>query len=92
MQTTKKQTVLAQVRKEGEWKGWIAPSNVNSWHINNGWCLGMELTIVKVNEKPYVFLEHSEHQFSELETFLDNYRYHNCQHNELGKRVRFWNN
>jgi hypothetical protein len=95
MQTIRKQSVLKQVRENGEWIGYISPNKVNEYHVNNGWNIGCSLTIVNgkrngLDDKPYVFSEWSE-TFTELEDFLNAYSFANCN-NELGNRIKFWNN
>jgi hypothetical protein len=96
LQPINKHTVLKAVRDHGKWEGYIAPSNVNSFHITGGWNLGMALVIVDgkreglPTDKPYVFNESTE-SFQELGTLLNSFRYYNCN-SELGNRIRFWGN
>lgn len=45
MNPINKHTVLKAARTSGKWTGYIAPSNVNSYHIKSGWHLGIPITI-----------------------------------------------
>jgi hypothetical protein len=94
MNPINKNTVLKQVRTQGEWKGYVAPSNVNQYHIKGGWHLGMNITIVSGkevsgNEKEYYYFSEQNESFQELETWLNSFMYYNCNP-ELGQRIRFW--
>jgi hypothetical protein len=94
LQSIRKQTVLKAVRDNGKWTGYIAPCNVNSYHITGGWHLGMHLEIQwdKPSNTYYVFFSH-EHkscfQTRKLEDVLNEFLYYNCN-SELGKRIRYW--
>jgi hypothetical protein len=83
MEPINKHSVLKEARTRGEWKGYIAPSNVNSYHIVGGWHLGMSITIVFLDGKYTV-------RDTALEDYLSEFVWYNCQDNETGKRIRFW--
>lgn len=97
MEPINKHTVLKEVRKNGSWKGYIAPNNVNAYHITGGWHLGMELHItseknVWTNEIVYYcfFGEGSEPRLTrKLDDVLAEFSHYNCN-GELGRRIRFW--
>lgn len=83
-----KHTVLKQAKTEGSWEGYVAPSKVNSYHINDGWHIGMSIRIIKdadTNELNMV----GAAGISPLDDFLKEFAYYNCN-SELGQRVRFW--
>lgn len=94
LQPINKHTVLKQVRELGEWIGYIAPSKVNAGNINEGWHLGMHITIVDGKksglplDKPYMFNKDTE-AFTLLEDILTSFSVYNCN-NELGNTIRFW--
>ena len=74
MRPIHKSTVRAMIRKGKTFKGYIAPSNVNSFHIVNGWHIGMSVEFSDLEE---------------METTLENFAFYNCIP-ELGMRIRFW--
>jgi hypothetical protein len=95
MEKINKHSVLKAVRENGSWKGYIAPNKVNAFHINNGWHIGMKITIVSGrevnrNDKEYFYFSEENEAFTELETWLNSYMYYNCSSNELGTRVSYW--
>lgn len=69
-----KSKVKALIRRGETWQGYIAPSNVNAFHINTGWSSGMAVTFASLDE---------------MEKTLANYASYNCNP-ELGQRVVFW--
>jgi hypothetical protein len=81
-----KATMKKIARRQGTWTGYISPSNVNEFHIQNGWMLGMPITVEYRDGKYMVVLNSRE---MELEDFIVNYAWYNCN-SEVGKRVRFW--
>lgn len=86
MEPVNKHTVLKKVRENREWRGFIAPSNVNSYHIDGGWHIGHEITIRKDNFHYFVW---NGKESQELESYLNNFKHYNCN-SELGYRIRFW--
>lgn len=74
MDTINKNTVNKIIRDTGTWTGYIAPCNVNSFHITGGWCLGYKITVTSIVE---------------LDQLIDEFRFYNCGP-ELGQRVRLW--
>lgn len=74
MRTIHKNTVKAMLRKGKIFKGYIAPCNVNSFHITGGWHIGMDVEFTSIEE---------------MKQTIDNFAYYNCN-SELGQRVRFW--
>lgn len=50
MKILKKQQVKAKIRKQGEWKGYIAGNNVNSFHYFSGWCLACPIEVKSLEE------------------------------------------
>ena len=86
LQPVHKATMLKEVREKGQWIGHIAPSNVNSFHVNDGWHLGHQITIKKVESEFHVV---REYETMELGSYIRNFQTYNCIA-ELGKRVRFW--
>jgi len=75
MKPTHKSTVKSIIRSKGEWSGYIAPSNVNAYHIRNGWALGMPVKFTDI---------------AEMEETLNSFAYYNCNDAETGYRIRFW--
>jgi hypothetical protein len=97
MEKINKHTVLKHVRENNFWSGYIAPSNVNSYHITGGWHLGHDVLITIDQQKNYVVVNRyydvenpMSWEWMYLGEYLDVFKYNNC-HNELGKQVRFWN-
>ena len=88
LQPINKHTVLKQVRTNGTWHGFIAPSRVNSSNIKDGWCVGMGISI-KFEDGKYL-TENSDGDYVELETVLNEFEYYNCN-SDLGNSIRFWN-
>jgi len=62
------------LRKGETFKGYIAPSNVNSFHIRGGWHIGMSVEFTSIEE---------------MEDTVQNFAWYNCC-SELGRRVSFW--
>lgn len=97
MEKVNKHTVLKQVRHNGSWNGYIAPNKVNSYHINDGWHIGMKLNIqcdknFQTGEYTYYcfFGEGNEpRQTRKLDDVLAEFEYYNCN-SELGNKVSFW--
>ncbi len=71
MKRLHKNTVKAIIRHDGYWIGYIVASNVNPWHITNGWCLGCKVHVNSIDE---------------LNTVMNDFAYYNCN-SELGTRV-----
>lgn len=69
-----KNKVIAMLKNGQPFVGYIAPSNVNSYHIDKGFGIGMRVKFTSVEE---------------LEKTVRNFAYYNCNA-ELGHRVRFW--
>lgn len=69
-----KNTVKAKLRRGEKWEGYLAPSNVNSFHIISGWSLGCYVEVSTIEE---------------LNEYINNFAYYNCN-SELGKRVVLW--
>jgi hypothetical protein len=69
-----KNTVKATLRKTGTWSGWLTQSNVNSFHVTSGWCLGFPVTVTSVEE---------------LDKVCTEFHWYNDDA-ELGHRVRLW--
>lgn len=69
-----KSRVKAMLRKGESFTGFIAPSNVNQFHINDGWHIGMSVTFTTIED---------------METTIRDFAYYNCN-SELGQHVRFW--
>lgn len=69
-----KSTVKAMLRRGKTFKGYIAPSNVNSFHIRGGWHIGMSVEFTSIEE---------------MEETVNSFAFYNCVP-ELGMRVRFW--
>ncbi len=74
MRPIHKNTVKRILRNSGVWSGYIAQSNVNSFHIKNGWVLGYPVTV---------------HSAEELDKIIDQFHSYNNDP-ELGHRVRLW--
>jgi hypothetical protein len=74
LQPINKNTVKKMIRDGKRFKGWIAPSLVNPYHINNGWHIG-------------AYVEYGS--IDEMEKSLLSFAYYNCN-SELGYRVKFW--
>ncbi|WP_214796612.1 MULTISPECIES: hypothetical protein [unclassified Exiguobacterium] len=89
LETIKKQSVLKAVRDNGEWTGYIAPDKVAAYQVNNGWCIGHQITITTLPDGRYAVVQFQTESFTLLEDFLDGYKHWNCNYN-LGYRVRFW--
>ena len=66
-----KAKVKSKIRKDGYWRGWIVASNVNGWHIDNGWHIGFAIEVKSVDE---------------LDKAMKEYAWYNCC-SELGWRV-----
>jgi len=75
LQTVHKNTVKKIIRRDGRWTGWLAPSNVNAYHVRQGWCLGCKVTALSLDG---------------LEQLASDFQSWNCNEPELGHRVRFW--
>jgi len=85
-----KNTLLGNVRANGSYVCYIAPSKVNVMHVKYGWHLGMEIRIVYGRDKElYVVNNNERDDFTKLNDFLSNYEYYNCNL-ELGKVPRYW--
>ena len=69
-----KNTVKAMLRKGQTFRGYIAPSKVNSFHIRGGWHIGMSVEFTSIEE---------------MEKCLPEFAYYNCNA-ELGHTIRFW--
>jgi hypothetical protein len=90
-----KASVLAKVRITKLFTGYIAPYNVNSFHINGGWHIGHSVLITidrndsfyEVN--PYYMKTNGSKDCVLLAERLHNYAWNNCSA-ELGHRVKFW--
>lgn len=93
MERTNKHTVLKEVRDNNIWVGYISPSNVNSFHIKDGWHIGHEILITIGRDKDYYVVSRVSNQvyneYEKLETYLNNFKYYNCN-SELGQRISFW--
>src|SRR4051794_1293369 len=88
MERTHKATVLKEVRNKGVWFGYVAPSNVNSFHITGGWHLGHLITISQGRDGEYYVVSwHNEYE--KLSTWLNAFAVYSCVA-ELGKRPVFW--
>lgn len=66
-----KNTVKKIIRDNGKWEGYIVASNVNPWHITNGWCLGCKVMVQSIDE---------------LDRIMQDYACYNCNY-EMGYRV-----
>jgi hypothetical protein len=94
MTPVNKHTVLKQVRDTGKWMGYIAPSNANGGNIDKGWHLGMSMDIQwDAHSKIYYVFFSNDGKDSfitrKLDDVLNEFLYYNCN-NELGKRIRYW--
>lgn len=88
MQTINKHSVLKAVRTKGLWMGYIAPSKVVEYHVNDGWHLGHLVTISQGRDNQYYVVSwHNE--YNELESWINNFSYYNCN-SAIGQRIRFW--
>lgn len=74
MRAITKTQVKKAIKEKGHWSGWIAPSNVNSYHIVSGWHLGMRVTFRSLED---------------LNKTIDEFLSYNSDP-ELGRRVRYW--
>lgn len=74
MKRIHKATVKKQIRENGRWQGYICTSNVNAYHVNQGWHIGMSVDVNSVDE---------------LNKIMKNYAWYNCN-GELGQRVYCW--
>ena len=74
MKPIHKSKVKAMLRRGVSFVGYIAPCNVNSFHIAGGWHIGMRVEFTSIEE---------------MEETIREFSYYNCN-NELGNRVRFW--
>lgn len=81
-----KSSVKRTVKKEGSMKVWVALWKVSPAHLNDGWHLGQEITVINENDK--LFVKHHS-SVTELETWLNNFSIMNGN-SELGHRPRFW--
>lgn len=86
LQKMTKTEVIQHVKKEGSWRGYIAPSKVNPSHVNGSWHIGVSINIVKEGLGYYI---PSNGQLVELSSFIDHYKIYNCNQ-ELGLGVSFW--
>lgn len=89
MKTINKHTVLKEVRTNGTWKGYIAPNKVNSFHITNGWCLGMDVLLTSDRQGNAYYVSFNALEVEPLEEMINSFACYNCN-SELGKGVRFW--
>lgn len=69
-----KNTVKALLRRGKVFTGYLAPNNVNGYHINSGWHIGHKTTILSLEM---------------LEQRIQDYAIYNCN-SELGNRVVLW--
>jgi hypothetical protein len=74
MKALTKTQVKKIIKDKGQWSGWIAQSNVNSFHITGGWRLGLRVTV---------------HSIEELNKTVDHFLAYNNDA-ELGRRARYW--
>lgn len=84
MKIVHKSTAKKYVRENNYGVFYIAPSDVNAYHINTGWCMGYKFEMVLGRDgKLYVIRDvedDEEKKFTTLEFFL--LRFHG--------RTRFW--
>lgn len=94
MNPVNKHTVLKTVRESGSWSGYIAP---NKAYVPSVWGIEMPLKItseksLSTDELVY-YCEFGEapgpFQTRKLDDVLSEFEYYNCN-NELGRRVKFW--
>ena len=67
--------VKKRIKENGVFKGYMAPDQVNSFHILRGWHLGCEVALHSMEE-----MTQAENEFS----------YYNCNDRETGLRIRYW--
>lgn len=89
MNTVHKATMLKKVRDNGEWKGYIAPSKVNAYNVNQGWHIGVEIIVTQLPNKEYAIVQEATESFTLLDPFIETFKHCNCN-GELGNTVRFW--
>lgn len=90
MRTLTKAQVVAKVKNQGSWTGYIAPSKINEANIRGGWCLGMQVTVnaTKVVTGITPTIQMSDGAYA-LDTVIEHYKRANCN-NETGTTVKFW--
>ncbi|PHE64419.1 hypothetical protein COF68_06170 [Bacillus toyonensis] len=90
MKTLTKAQVVAKVKNQGSWTGYIAPSKINEANIRGGWHLGMQVTVnatqVDSGIEPTVNLTDGVYS---LDYFVEHFKHANCS-KETGTTVKFW--
>lgn len=89
MEKINKNTLMKQVRNEKFVECYIAPSNVNSFHIKGGWHIGMRILLTVDRENNIHYVSEPNEDSEPLQVMISNYAYYNCN-SELGRNVRFW--
>lgn len=78
--------VIESLETTGEWSGWLAPCNVNAFHVCGGWHIGMrvEWKLEAIGIGPSA---------RALKNWINEQREMFCYYNcvpKLGMRVSFW--
>ena len=87
----RKMDVEKDVKKFGLWNGLVAPSKISSYHINNGWHLGVDVMITCDREGTMYLVQDTQFFTNHipLEQWLTSFKHYNCSQ-EFGFGVSFW--
>lgn len=88
LETIHKGTIKAYIRKRGEWRGIIAPSNVAAHGLNMFGC-PIRIERATMAHRPSEFIVTTQGQCVDLDRYLYEYAHHNCGA-ELGRNIKFW--